>query len=337
MPRSALKTMLIVAVTMTICQIGWASFSVFIKATTGGQKNHLDALVFATLREVGAVVVLSISALIVEGRRPFKFKWKHFLIMWGSGTIGVAIGQVLYVNGVYLAGASLAGIMQPLVPVLTCFLSLVFRLEVFMWRTLLGWAKVGGILLSAAGTFWLVVSNFQPSVSLKNRDQMWGILVLIGQVFTSAIFIILQKKYIFKTDAEGNPKHLYPPVTATAYMAWFAALDLGLALLIRSLIDPHLFDGIDNVDIVWPVLYAVFVASALCYSLVCYANSITSPILVTAYWPLQSLAGILLSYIFLHEYINWITGICSVLIILGLFLVCYGKYQEVKLEESLVN
>ncbi len=73
-----------------------------------------------------------------------------------------------------------------------------------------------------------------------------GLLLLLGSVFASSSYILFQKKYLFQKDADGNAKYLYPPITATAYMYWFAALELGISALIRSSLDDHVFDGLDE-------------------------------------------------------------------------------------------
>lgn len=96
-------------------------------------------------------------------------------------------------------------------------------------------------------------------------------------------------------------------------------------------------------------MYAIFIASALCYALLSYANSLTTPTVVTSFWPLQSLLSILLSWLILHEKVTWLTGVCGMrvsrfrmwltkiggLIIIGLFCVCFAKFKEDQAEHKI--
>lgn len=74
---------------------------------------------------------------------------------------------------------------------------------------------------------------------------MIGMLLLLLSVSASATYVLLQKRFIFVKDAEGVPRYLYPSTTATAYMYWFASLELGIAAFVRSCLDDRVFSGID--------------------------------------------------------------------------------------------
>ncbi len=63
---------------------------------------------------------------------------------------------------------------------------------------------------------------------------------------TGSSYVIISKKFIFKKNSAGTPEYLFPPVTATAYMVWFASLELAVATFVKSFFDPRIFDGIDE-------------------------------------------------------------------------------------------
>lgn len=105
-PYSPVLTLAIVATAMTITQIGtktyhklfkiigWAGFSVLIKATTAREDHHVDPLVFSLLRDAGAVPVLMILALSIDGVQPIKIKDLPVLCL--GGTIGLFVNQVSF-------------------------------------------------------------------------------------------------------------------------------------------------------------------------------------------------------------------------------------------------
>jgi len=330
-PRSPLKTLLIVGVCMIITQIGWAGFAILIKATTAGPAHHVNPMVFSMLRDAGAVPVLLLVAYLVEGFHQIKLVDVPKLLI--AGSVGLFVNQLCNLYGVYLASASDAGVLQPLAPVITCLLSMLVGMEQVGITKVWGWCKIIGILASVGGTLWIVISNNQQSDvnsskvtgSLSNR--VWGMLLILGSATATAVYVILQKKYLFIKDANGVSSYLYPPITATAYMYWFAALELGVSAFVLSFFDNTAFNGLDT-HVILPLCYAIFVSSVLCYCLVSYCNTLTTPTIVTAFWPLQTLANVLMSWAFLHERITWVTGVSAVLITLGLFLVCWGKFKE---------
>ena len=68
-----------------------------------------------------------------------------------------------------------------------------------------------------------------------------------------------------------------------------------------------------------PLAYAIFITSALAYGLISFANKNCETSIVTAFWPLQVMVAIILSYFFLgHQTITALQGCGAAMIILGL-------------------
>jgi membrane protein implicated in regulation of membrane protease activity len=88
-------------------------------------------------------------------------------------------------------------------------------------------------------------------------------------------------------------------------------------------------------SVVIPLAYAVCVSSSLCYALLTFANKHVSSTLVTAFWPLQSAATIVLSALFLDASAAWSDLLGGALIGVGLIAVCGGKYVEERRAEQL--
>lgn len=194
--------------------------------------------------------------------------------------------QFFYIMGVYFAGADIASIFQPTIPVWTAFLALAFRLEKPMLRTFHGVAKLAGIFVATAGACVMLVNNFTGHTSHR---LVWGILFLLGNTTCMAIFIIIQKRYVFE-DTHSHWSQM--PVSVTAWCYFFGTVDMGLASL-YYVIKCNVGNGCPSNP--WhipkeesiPIVYAIFVASALCYLLITWANMHVSSTLVTAFWPLQ--------------------------------------------------
>lgn len=66
---------------------GWAGYGVIVKATT-----TVDPLVFSLLRDGGAVLVLGISGMLLEGLHPIKKSDIPILLL--VSTVGIFVNQV---------------------------------------------------------------------------------------------------------------------------------------------------------------------------------------------------------------------------------------------------
>jgi len=138
--------------------------------------------------------------------------------------------------------------------------------------------------------------------------------------------VILQKKYLYN-DTDSNPNIIiYPPITATAYSYAFGSLCVGIGAIPYGIIFPTHFTSL-NYKVLIPLSYAAIINSALCYGLLTYAASLTSASIVTAFWPLQIPVSALMTWFLFHQTLDYPQYIGGALVILGLFFVCWAKYQ----------
>ena len=241
--------------------------------------------------------------------------------------------QFLYILGIYYANANIASIFQPAIPVWTALLAIIVRIEPFPdFRTLRGWAKSLGILLAAVGA---IVMSLQKNSGTAEADhggssdadniQVWGYISLLGNTLSMAIYVLLQKKFIF--DKEESPWKS-KPVTVTTWSYMFGAIFVGLASL-YYIHKPEKFTYFPKEEI-YPILYAIFIASSLCYLLISWCNMQISASLVTATWPLQVLFCAILSYVVLGEVLTTVEYSGGFCIVAGLITVLWSNYGEEK-------
>jgi len=87
-------------------------------------------------------------------------------------------------------------------------------------------------------------------------------------------------------DINGKDTPLYRPITASAYSYGMGAFLLGVVSIPYGIIYPEVFMNL-TYQVLYPLAYAVFISSSLCYALISYAAYLTSATIVTAFWPLQ--------------------------------------------------
>lgn len=239
--------------------------------------------------------------------------------------------QFLYILGVYYTNANIASIFQPAIPVWTTLLAMLVRIEELPpLRKLRGWAKILGILLAAGGaTVMMIEKGKEDGETKESSGNFLGYIFLLGNTLCMSVYILLQKRFIFnQEDSPWKTK----PLTVTAWSYLFGALFMGLASL-YYVNQPEKFTNIPKEEI-YPILYAIFIASALCYLLITWCNMQISASFVTATWPLQVLFCAILAYFILGETMRTLEYVGGTLIILGLFGVVWSNYAEEKEKDS---
>ena len=199
------------------------------------------------------------------------------------------------------------------------------------FRTLRGWGKCLGILLAAAGAIVMTIEKKSGQAadhgesSSSDNIQFVGYIFLLGNTLSMSVYILLQKKFIFdKEDSCWKTK----PVNVTAWSYLFGAMFMALASL-YYVNRPEKFTYFPKEEI-YPILYAIFIASGLCYLLISWCNMQISASLVTATWPLQVSFCAILSYFVLGEVLKTLEYLGGVLIVVGLMAVVWSKYEEEK-------
>ena len=245
------------------------------------------------------------------------------------GFSGMFCSQFLYVIGVYYTTANVASMFQPLIPVWTCIIAVLARIEkVPKLNSKRGAAKIFGVLLAVTGAMLMTVSK---NTKHDRRAQILpfqivGYFALIGNTLATAVYVVIQQKYLF-----NKPKskwHSGPiAVTAWAYLFGFIFMALASSYYVNK---PEKFQSVSS-NTVYPLIYAVFIASALCYMLITWCNMQVSSTVVTASWPLQVLFCVILAYLVLGEIVSP-SEICGgVMIIIALLVVVWSNYTEMNL------
>ncbi len=85
----------------------------------------------------------------------------------------------------------------------------------------------------------------------------------------------------------------------------------------------------------YALAYAAVVSSCAAYLLITWANSQTSSVIVTSFWPLQVFFSALFSFFVFAEEFQLRQGVGATIIIAGLFAVCYTQLKISEFEASL--
>ena len=266
----------VLAVCLMCCvQVGFGGYSVVLAVY--GKAGHIDPVVFSLCRDACAFPILLAAAALLEGVRwP---RYRDLPLFLSMGLVGIFGNQVPFILGLYNAGADVASMWQPSTPVLTVVLalatcqerlpllcgrpgaddqpslshSLVVKLST-MWRggaraaaagdddgrtVLSGWLKVGGVALVCAGGIVMVKTAPHKSAS-KAHAVFLGEIMLLANCSCMAMYVLIQKRWIFQNDGPGSWKD--KPINVTAWSYMFGASFMALASGIVATQNPKVFD-----------------------------------------------------------------------------------------------
>ncbi|KAM3196675.1 hypothetical protein ACQJBY_072401 [Aegilops geniculata] len=300
----------------------------------------MNRLVLITFRQMLATVFLGPIAYFKERKTRPKITAEIFAYLFLSGILGPVLLQYTLFVGLEYTTATFAATFGNLLPVVTFLISLAFGYEALEVRSKSGSAKISGTLLSLTGAMML---TFYKGASLthnhlhhlpasaaaaaggveeQHRSAVrWvlGSASMLANVVGFAGWLLLQRRLT----------RLYPAVySATALMSLLSfAQAAALALSTQWGAGLAAWRLRGTVEIA-AVVYCGVVASGVGYLLLTYCVERRGPVFTAAFSPLAQMFVAGIDLCVLHEplYLGSVLG--SVLVILGLYLVLWGKREE---------
>lgn len=308
----------------------------------------MNRLVLITFRQMLATVFLGPIAYFKERKTRPKITAEIFAYLFLSGILGPVLLQYTLFVGLEYTTATFAATFGNLLPVVTFLISLAFGYEALEVRSKSGSAKISGMLLSLTGAMMLTfykgaslthLHHLAPSspsagapaaaaaagVEEQHRSAVrWvlGSASMLANVVGFAGWLLLQRRLT----------RLYPAVySATALMSLLSfvqAAALALSTQWGAGVAAWRLRG--TVEIV-AVVYCVRARdpwSIHRFLLLTYCVEKRGPVFTAAFSPLAQMFVAGIDLCVLHEplYLGSVLG--SVLVILGLYLVLWGKREE---------
>ncbi|KAL5713369.1 WD repeat-containing protein wat1 [Ranunculus cassubicifolius] len=318
---------------MLALQFGYAGFHVVSRFALN---MGISKIVFPVYRNIIALLLLAPFAYFLEKKdRPaltFSFMIQFFLL----ALIGITANQGFYLLGLDNTSPTFASAIQNSVPALTFLMAVALRIEQVRFNRKDGIAKVLGTLSCVAGasviTLYKGPTIFTPSPSLhdqtpvllalgdaKGKNWTLGCIYLIGHCLSWSGWLVFQAPILKKYPAR---------LSVTSYTCFFGVLQF---LVIAAAIERDSQAWmIRSGGELFSVFYAGFVASGIAFAVQIWCIDRGGPVFVAVYQPVQTLVVAIMASIALGEqfYLGGIIG--AVLIIIGLYLVLWGKSEERK-------
>ncbi|KAJ8441907.1 hypothetical protein Cgig2_014376 [Carnegiea gigantea] len=291
--------------------------------------------VFIFYRQTIATLVISPFAYFIRGALMWsKMGMKSFLLILVTAFIGVVLNQAAYFEGLYMASSSIASAASNLTPAVTFLIAAFMGLEQVNIKTMTSLAKIGGTAICVGGALSMALlrgpkllnTQLQPLnswllQSLGLNDQTWllGCLCLFAGSCCWSLWLILQVSVI-----AHYPDHL----CLSAWMCFVSMLQAGL---IAFFLEPdsrawNLSSGLE----LSACMVSGILGSGIQFFVQSWCISRRGPFYSAMFTPLCTVITTVLACIFLHEevYIGSLLG--AVAVIIGLYVVLWGKSQEMK-------
>ncbi|KAF9683092.1 hypothetical protein SADUNF_Sadunf05G0176200 [Salix dunnii] len=329
---------------MLALQFGYAGFHVVSRAALN---MGVSKLVFPVYRNIIALLLLLPFAYFLEKKeRPaltLNFALQFFLL----ALVGITANQGFYLLGLENTSPTFASAIQNSVPAITFLMAALLRQALSLSFSLLliekvrinrkdGIAKVLGTICCVAGASVITLYTgpviYNPAKHLNRPTPMFvslgdaaaknwtlGCLYLIGHCLSWSGWLVLQAPVLKKYPAR---------LSVTSYTCFFGLIQFMIIAAFMER-DPQAWIFHSGGEL-FTILYAGVVASGIAFAVQIWCIDRGGPVFVAVYQPVQTLVVAIMASIALGEefYLGGIIG--AALIIVGLYLVLWGKSEEKK-------
>ncbi|KAF0895419.1 hypothetical protein E2562_012427 [Oryza meyeriana var. granulata] len=298
-------------------------------------EQGLNRLVLITLRQLVATLFLAPIAYFKERNTRPKLTSEILVYLFFSALLGAGLSQYSFFYGLQYTTATYAITFANLSPVLTFLIAIALRVESLNMKSKAGGAKILGTLTSMAG---VLVLSLYKGMALTNRSAMdaavsagrdgdgkknntqWtlGTVMLLGNCLCFSLWLLLQTKLTNR----------YPAIySSTAIMFFISTLQVGALTLATERLSASAWALTRKLEIV-TVLYSGVMASGVGYLIMTWCVGKRGPVFTAAFIPVIQIVVAFIDLFFLHEQLHLGSVLGSVLMILGLYLVLWGKKRD---------
>ncbi|MBA0677092.1 hypothetical protein Goari_018514 [Gossypium aridum] len=327
------------AMLMVVIQVIFAGVNVLYKLAAN---DGMSLRIIVAYRFLFATAVMVPLALLVERERP-KLTWTILLQAFLCALLGGTLSQNLYIESMALTSATFVSAMANLTPAITFIMAIIMGLEKLGFRTMAGRAKVLGTVIGIGGAmlltfykglqinmgsthFHLLLSHGPISSNAPSTNHhLLGALLALTSCISFSLWLNIQAKM-----SENYPCYY----SSTALICIIGTIQAVVFALCMEK-DMSQWKLGWNIRLL-TVAYSGILASGLVFSMVSWCVRMKGPLYVSVFSPLMVVLVALAGSLFLEEklYLGSIIG--AVLIVMGLYVVLWGKSKETKVVNKLV-
>ncbi|KAK9947001.1 hypothetical protein M0R45_012438 [Rubus argutus] len=315
---------------MLALQFGYAGFHVVSRFALN---MGISKLVFPVYRNIIALLLLLPFAYFLEKKDRPAITLNFLVQFFFLALIGITANQGFYLLGLDNTSPTFASAIQNSVPAITFLMAALLRIEQVRLNRKDGVAKVVGTIFCVAGASVITLYKGPAIYSPTPPLQMMMMSSASSSVSMSSITTSTMSML---GDAKGKSWTLGCIYLIGHCLSWSGWLVLQAPFIIIAAIFERDSQAwiFHNGGEVFSILYAGVVASGIAFAVQIWCIDRGGPVFVAVYQPVQTLVVAIMASVALGEefYLGGIIG--AVLIIVGLYLVLWGKSEERKFAQA---
>jgi len=223
-----------------------------------------------------------------------------------------------------------------------------------------GWLKLAGVTLTVAGGIVIVLldaeshhsaarptTTLEPLVASAAEDgggrlhvgrrmsrQALGYVALAAQILLGGIYGVVQKPLLYRYSSVVVCAWGYLVGTIEILLTCFVSIAVVRVFPGTAAVLPDVASAVFwqvPASAMWPLLYAIVVMSAIGYSIQAWVNQRASPLFVTTFCPVNTVAAAAFAFVFLGESAKPPVYCGAGLIAAGLYCVLAAKVRDAAL------
>ncbi|XP_011020462.1 PREDICTED: WAT1-related protein At5g07050 [Populus euphratica] len=318
---------------MIALQFGYAGMNIITKVSLNRGMSHYVLVVY---RHAFATAVIAPFALFFERKMQPKITFPVFMQIFVLALLGPVIDQNFYYAGLKYTSPTFSCAMSNMLPAMTFVMAVIFRMEKLDIKKVRCQAKLLGTLVTVAGAMLMTLykgpivemlwskhihprkSYVTDTTGTTDKDWFKGSILLIIATLAWASLFVLQTKAL-----KTYKNHQLSLTSLVCFIGTLQAIAVTFAMEHKSSVwrigwDMNLLAA----------AYAGIVTSSISYYVQGLVIKKKGPVFATAFSPLMMIIVAILGSFILAEkiYLGGIVG--SVLIVMGLYSVLWGKHKE---------
>ncbi|KAJ6328903.1 hypothetical protein OIU76_005593 [Salix suchowensis] len=319
---------------MLVISFAFAIVNLLLKKMVDHGTNNM---VIATYRLSSSAIFLAPIAFYWERKSRPKLTASIFCHLFFCAFVGLTLTQYLFLLGLEYISVTFSCAFINTVPVNTFILALLLRVEKVSLSSKEGRAKVLGTFICMGGSVLLILYKGIPLTNSRSEATAAGILN-IGDTMISGkkkqnwvAGSMLSFAGCFMWSAwflmQAKISKIYPcQYSSTAIMSFFGAIQSGfLSLILKRKFSMWILKS--KLEIIG-VLNAGIIGSGLCYVGMSWCIKQRGPLFTSAFTPFIQIFAAMFDFSILHEQIYLGSVLGSILVILGLYILLWGKSTE---------
>ncbi|GJT76307.1 WAT1-related protein [Tanacetum coccineum] len=318
-------------IVMVVLQFTYGAVSISTRASL---LEGMNPRVFVVYRQAIGFFIIGPIAYFSRSKLKCSIGWKSFSLIFLAALIGLTTSQMIFLEGLYLASSSAASAMFNLVPAITFVVASIVGYEPINIRSVRTIAKILGTLVCVTGAAAMALikgpkllnAQLPPSNSLllntsDQSDTLWllGCLCLFGSSCCWSFWLIIQVPV-----TRNFPDHL----SLSAWMCFTATIQ---SAAVVSFTDPNIEAWkVGSYLQLGSLLYAGIVGSGISIFAQSWIIQKRGPVFSAMFNPLNTVVVAIFASIFLQEQIYVGGAVGAVGIVMGLYVVLWGKAKDLE-------